>query len=49
MHASSRALLRLNLTVGRKKAVQPIPSIIPVSKSTWWADDAPALIRKGGE
>ena len=29
--------LRLSQIVGNKKADPPIPAIIPVSKSTWWA------------
>lgn len=29
--------VRLSQIVGDKKAVPPIPAIIPVSKSTWWA------------
>lgn len=29
--------LRLPQIVGNKKADPPIPAIIPVSKSTWWA------------
>jgi len=31
------AYLRLKQIIGDKKAVPPIPAIIPVSKSTWWA------------
>ena len=37
MHTSSAALLRLPQIVGNPKADPPIPAIIPVSKSTWWA------------
>ncbi len=37
MHASSQALLRVSQILGNPKAVPPIPAIIPVSKSTWWA------------
>lgn len=29
--------VRLTQIVGDKKADPPIPAIIPVSKSTWWA------------
>lgn len=29
--------VRLSQIVGDKKADPPIPAIIPVSKSTWWA------------
>jgi len=29
--------LRLNQIIGNKKASPPVPAIIPVSKSTWWA------------
>ena len=29
--------LRLNQIIGNPKANPPIPAIIPVSKSTWWA------------
>ena len=29
--------LRLAQIVGDKKAEPPIPAIIPISKSTWWA------------
>ena len=31
------ALLRLSQILGNPKADPPIPAIIPVSKSTWWA------------
>ena len=30
-------LLRLPQILGNKKAVPPIPPLIPVCKSTWWA------------
>jgi len=30
-------LLRLSQILGNPKADPPIPAIIPVSKSTWWA------------
>lgn len=29
--------LRLSQIIGNRKAVPPIPALIPVSKSTWWA------------
>lgn len=29
--------LRLWQIIGNRKAVPPIPALIPVSKSTWWA------------
>jgi hypothetical protein len=29
--------LRLAQIIGNPKAVPPIPPVIPVSKSTWWA------------
>ena len=29
--------VRLNIIIGDTKANPPIPAIIPVSKSTWWA------------
>ena len=29
--------LRLHQIIGNRKAVPPIPAIIPVCKSTWWA------------
>lgn len=29
--------LRVNQIIGNKKANPPIPPIIPVSKSAWWA------------
>lgn len=29
--------LRINQIIGDPKAEPPIPAIIPVSKSTWWA------------
>jgi hypothetical protein len=34
--------LRLTQILGDKKANPPIPAIIPVSRSTWWAN-----VRKG--
>lgn len=33
----SNGFLRLSQILGDKKANPPIPPIIPVSKSTWWA------------
>lgn len=29
--------LRLSQIIGNRKAVPPVPALIPVSKSTWWA------------
>jgi predicted DNA-binding transcriptional regulator AlpA len=29
--------LRVNQIIGNPKATPPVPAIIPVSKSTWWA------------
>jgi prophage regulatory protein len=29
--------LRLKQIIGDSKAIPPIPALIPVSKSTWWA------------
>ncbi len=29
-------LLRLPQIIGNKRAIPPIPALIPVSKSTWW-------------
>ena len=29
--------LRLSQIIGNAKAIPPIPALIPVSKSTWWA------------
>lgn len=29
--------LRVSQIVGRPKATPPVPAIIPVSESTWWA------------
>ena len=29
--------LRLSQIIGNRKARPPIPAVIPVSKSTWWA------------
>ena len=30
-------LVRLSQTIGNPKAKPPVPAIIPVSASTWWA------------
>jgi len=38
MHALPQTgLLRLSQIIGNPKADPPIPAIIPVKKSTWWA------------
>ncbi len=38
MHAlPETGYLRLSQIIGNPKAEPPIPPIIPVSKSTWWA------------
>lgn len=38
METSSKiGLLRLSQIIGDKNANHPIPAIIPVSRSTWWA------------
>ena len=38
MHAlPETGFLRINQIIGNPKAQPPIPAIIPVSKSTWWA------------
>lgn len=38
MHALNEiGFLRLPQIVGNPKADPPIPAIVPVSKSTWWA------------
>lgn len=29
--------LRLHQIIGNARALPPVPSLIPVSKSTWWA------------
>ena len=36
-HLPETGYLRLNQIVGNSKVDPPIPPIIPVSKSTWWA------------
>ncbi len=33
----SAGYLRLSQILGNKKSTPPIPAIIPVGKSTWWA------------
>lgn len=38
--------LRIGQIIGDKKAIPPIPPIIPVSKSTWWAGCASGLYPK---
>lgn len=44
-------LLRINQILGNPKANPPIPPLIPVSKSTWWAGVAagryPQAVRIG--
>jgi predicted DNA-binding transcriptional regulator AlpA len=37
MQLPESGFLRINHIVGDSKATPPIPAIIPVSKSTWWA------------
>ena len=38
MHSlPSTGLLRLTQIIGDKKAKPPVPPVIPVCKSTWWA------------
>ena len=34
---SNDSFLRLANIIGNKKANPPIPALIPVSKTTWWA------------
>ncbi|MEC9346268.1 MAG: AlpA family phage regulatory protein [Pseudomonadota bacterium] len=29
--------LRLHQIIGDRRAVPPVPALIPISKSTWWA------------
>ena len=36
-HLPAIGYLRLPHIIGDAKAVPPIPAVIPVSKSTWWA------------
>lgn len=36
-HLPESGFLRLYQIVGDPKAKPPIPAVIPVSKSTWWA------------
>lgn len=33
----STRLLRLSDILGNKKATPPIPALLPICKSTWWA------------
>lgn len=35
--SSTTGFLRLHQIIGDPKAEPPVPPIIPVSKSTWWA------------
>jgi hypothetical protein len=37
IHLSETGFLRLHQIIGNPKAVPPIPPIIPVKKSCWWA------------
>lgn len=36
-HLPETGYLRLPQIIGNRKSDPPIPAIIPVSKSTWWA------------
>lgn len=36
-HLPETGFLRLSQIIGNRKAVPPIPAILPVSKSTWWS------------
>lgn len=36
-HLPETGFLRLSQIIGRPKASPPIPAIIPVGKSAWWA------------
>lgn len=36
-HLPETGYLRLPQIIGDKKAQPPVPAIIPVGKSTWWA------------
>ena len=36
-HSIENSFLRLRQIIGDPKAKPPIPALIPVSKSTWWA------------
>ncbi len=36
-HLPETGFLRLVQIIGNPKAIPPIPAVIPVSKSTWWA------------
>ncbi|HYV61880.1 MAG TPA: hypothetical protein VE958_04370 [Bryobacteraceae bacterium] len=36
-HLPATGYLRLSQIIGNAKAQPPIPAVIPVSKSTWWA------------
>lgn len=37
IHLPETGWLRLKAIIGDPKADPPIPAIVPVSKSTWWA------------
>ena len=37
MNLPTEGYLRLKQNIGNPKAIPPIPPIIPVSKSHWWA------------
>ncbi|ARO88829.1 AlpA family phage regulatory protein [Nitrosospira lacus] len=37
MQLPSTGYIRLSQIIGNLKAVPPVPAIIPVSKSHWWA------------
>ena len=36
-HLPETGYLRLSQIIGNPKADPPVPAVIPVSKSTWWA------------
>ena len=37
MQLPSTGYIRISHIIGNSRAIPPIPAIIPVSKSTWWA------------
>jgi len=37
IHLPETGFLRLNQIIGNPKTNTPIPPLIPVSRSTWWA------------
>lgn len=37
LHLQETGFLRITQIIGDRNANPPIPAIIPVSKSTWWA------------